>query len=868
MRNMEKWTRPAAWILAAMALLLTGWLGAAGDPARGVLMAAEGPAPSDPLEIVSLSLDQEERTARLDIGTDGTLVWTTYRDANDDLVVELPNSAPAAGVTDLFRSEGIVESVVVETESGLTRLVVSTRVEAEHSVSAEGSRLQLDLYPAGEARASTPPSDDEPLEPVPAPETAQVAAKQPAEEPVELPVEPPAEEAAAAVEAWNEPEPVEPEPEIAATAEAAEPAQIPEQIDVHSPAGVAATQLHDVTIDSAAGKTTVEVHGDGEFFYSTFRLDDPARFVVDLIGVANLAPTSAYDGSGTPVERVRVAQFKAQPDMVSRVVIDLSEATAPELTVLPDSLLLTFNGIGAPPAPPEPVATEPVATESVATEPVAEDEAPEMLDEPVVPAPVDVAALQEEDEEPMMEEEELMVEPMPVPAPPPAPMPTPRPAAPPTSALAGESITLADQPEQAVEGFGSRELGGGDKVYYGEPMTLSLKDADIKDLLRSFAQLSGLNIIVQPGVSGTVTVEFVDVPWDQALEQILKINQLGYEIEGNVMRVAPISVLREEAEEEQRLRSAQAQAVPLTTILKRVSYAEARDVERVLRTGSNSVLSDRGTVIVDERTNTLIITELPQFINTVVAVIESLDIPEPQVMIEARIIETTKTFTRTLGIAWGFDAISSAATGNTTGLVFPNNGAVEGAVDLANPGSGTLGITLGNVLNTFNLDIALQAAESEGLINILSAPKITTLNNETASIQSGLQIPIQTVANNTVSVQFVNATLRLQVTPHVTAEGTVLMAIDIQKREPLLGLAPQGSTNAPISTKDARTNVIVRDGGTTVIGGIYEVTTDEGEDKVPGLSRVPILKHLFKNSSQREENEELLIFITPRVVRL
>jgi type IV pilus assembly protein PilQ len=855
---MEKWTRPAAWILAAMALLLTGWIGAAVDPARGVLMAAEGPAPGDPLEIVSLSLEQEERTARLDIGTDGTLVWTTYRDANDDLVVELPNSAPAAGVTDLFRSEGIVESVVVETEGGQTRLVVSTRVDAEHSVSAEGSRLQLDLYPAGEARASAP-SGGEPLEPVPAPEAAQVTAEQPAEQPAQVPVEllvePPAEEAAAAaVEAWNDPEPVEPEPEIAVDAGASEP----EQIEVHSPAGVAATQLHDVTIDSAAGKTTIEVHGDGEFFYSTFRLDDPARFVVDLIGVANLAPTSAYDGSGTPVERVRVAQFKAQPDMVSRVVIDLSEATAPELTVLPDSLLLTFNGIGAPPAPPEPVATEPRA----------EDEAPAMLDEPVVPEPVQVAALQEEGDEPMMEEEELMVEPMPSPAPPPAPMPTPRPAAPATSSLGGESITLADQPEQAVQGFGSREMGGGDKVYYGEPMTLSLKDADIKDLLRSFAQLSGLNIIIQPGVSGTVTVEFVDVPWDQALEQILKINQLGYEIEGNVMRVAPISVLREEAEEEQRLRSAQAQAVPLTTILKRVSYASARDVERVLRTGSNSVLSDRGTVIVDERTNTLIITELPQFINTVVAVIESLDIPEPQVMIEARIIETTKTFTRTLGIAWGFDAISSAATGNTTGLVFPNNGAVEGAVDLANPGSGTLGITLGNVLNTFNLDIALQAAESEGLINILSAPKITTLNNETASIQSGLQIPIQTVANNTVSVQFVNATLRLQVTPHVTAEGTVLMAIDIQKREPLLGLAPQGSTNAPISTKDARTNVIVRDGGTTVIGGIYEVTTDEGEDKVPGLSRVPILKHLFKNSSQREENEELLIFITPRVVRL
>ena len=175
---------------------------------------------------------------------------------------------------------------------------------------------------------------------------------------------------------------------------------------------------------------------------------------------------------------------------------------------------------------------------------------------------------------------------------------------------------------------------------------------------------------------------------------------------------------------------------------------------------------------------------------------------------------------------------------------------------------------MGNVLNTFRLDMVLQAAETEGLINILSAPRITTLNNERATIQSGLQIPIQTIANNTVSVQFVNATLRLDVTPHVTAEGTVLMDINIQKREPQLAFAVVGATNAPISTKDARTRVIVRDGGTAVIGGIYEVSSDRGEDRVPGLANIPILKHLFKNKRRNEENEELLIFITPRVVKL
>ena len=280
-------------------------------------------------------------------------------------------------------------------------------------------------------------------------------------------------------------------------------------------------------------------------------------------------------------------------------------------------------------------------------------------------------------------------------------------------------------------------------------------------------------------------------------------------------------------------------------------------------------MSQRGSVVVDSRTNTLIIKELPTFMDAIITVIETLDTPEPQVMIEARIIETTKRFSSTLGIAWGFNGIADPAYGNTTGLVFPNNIATTGGVNLATGGAtGFLDISLGNVLNSFTLDAALQAAESDGLINILSAPRITTLNNQQASIQSGLQIPIQTVANNTVSVQFVNATLRLDVTPHVTAEGTVLMDINIQKREPQLAFAVVGATNAPISTKDARTRVIVRDGGTTVIGGIYKVSTDRGEDRVPGLANVPILKHLFKNKRRSEENEELLIFITPRVVKL
>jgi type IV pilus assembly protein PilQ len=609
----------------------------------------------------------------------------------------------------------------------------------------------------------------------------------------------------------------------------------------------------------------VWVLGDGEFYYSTFTLDDPDRFVVDLSGVVKTAPLSTVPVGTAEVERVRVAQFKPQPDLVSRVVIDLKQEMAPQIEPGVDGLKLTFRSrmSGLPAAMPATQAPLAYETEEV-SEPMAEPTEPRA--EPLV------AGLSPAEETPSR------MEPMPAAGPiaPPAQRVEAAPVMPPTQrpesqeTLFGAQSAPTGSPVAGSETFASKSVGGGQPVWQGEPIEMHLKDADIKDVLRSFAQISGLNIVVQPGVSGTVTVELINVPWDQALHTVLKTNGLDYQLEGNIMRIAPVSVLRAEAEEQQRLVAAQALSIPLSTIIRRVSYATAADIASVLRAGGGaSVMSARGTVVVDARTNTLIIKELPSVMSTVISVIENLDIPEPQVTIEARIIETTKRFTRTLGVQWGFEGLADAEHGNTTGLQFPNNGSAVGGVDLlTGAANGFLDISLGNVLNTFRLDAALQAAENEGLINILSAPKITTLNNERASIQSGLQIPIQTIANNTVSVQFINATLRLDVVPHVTAAGTVLMDIDIQKREPQIAFAVQGANNAPIATKDARTRVIVRDGGTAVIGGIYEVSSDQGEDRVPGLSNVPVLKHLFKNRRRIDENEELLIFITPRVVKL
>ena len=860
--EMNKWGKRRSWaaIGGAALALLVGACSASSPPETSnessVRVGVETPivetTASPAVEIYSLDLREAAPGAQLEVDTSGSLVWTTYRDGDDHLVVELPNSLPAVGVNDLFVDDGLVESVMISTEDTderpLTRLVVRTRAEAEHSVEADGTRLLVGITPVDDEWRI---ADTEELEgDTPAGEEVVVA-----EETIPI-----AEDAAVAA---------------AVAPASADPVTTPGPM----PDGVPASQLQNVEVSIADQQTMVKVLGDGEFYYSTFTLQAPERFVIDLIGVVNTAPLSSISADGGLVDRVRVAQFKPQPELVSRVVVDLNSPAAAQVERVPDGLVLTFEAAdsttlvqdvstGWATREEEPIAeVEPTWGETFESDSEgmgsAENDA---VGAHGLPAVAVTAQIQQDEvgagttDQPVVADEVPSF----------APVDTGEEQAGPTDLFAadvggGPSTRSSETgPGTVFEEQAVGETGG--RTYHGEPMTMSLKDADIKDVLRSFAQISGLNVVVQPGVRGSVTVELTNVPWDQALEQILKINGLGYELEGNIMRIAPINTLRTEAEAKRQLAAAQALSIPLSTIIKRVSYAPAGSMAGLLQ---RSVMSQRGAVIVDARTNTLIIKELPAYMKTVIAIIETLDTPEPQVQIESRIIETTKNFSRTLGIEWGFLGVADTEHGNTTGLMFPNSGSVDGSVNLLTGGAnGLLDITMGNVLDTFTLDITLQAAEDEGLVNILSAPRVTTLNNQQASIQSGLQIPIQTVANNTVSVQFVNATLRLDVTPHVTAEGTVLMDINIQKREPQLAFAVVGATNAPISTKDARTRVIVRDGGTTVIGGIYKVSTDRGEDRVPGLANVPILKHLFKNKRRSEENEELLIFITPRVVKL
>lgn len=864
--------RQTVALLAAAAFACSAGPRPAAPPAAAAADATAAPAAgaSAPTVVRSLAARPAGDGVAVEVTADDPLVWTSFRDADGRLIVELANSVPSAAVSGLAAT-GLLSGVTVEREQRsnrpLTRLVIATSQEVEHSVAGAGDGLAIQLTPLASgstlALSYEPLPDDGAEEAETAMTEPETAAPSAADEVEELAAgDELAEDEVTAAETERLADLLEaPAAEPAAFEPAAAPATSAGTADrpfvAPPPTGPPASQLVAVDARPTDAGTVIHVRGDGQFSYSTFALANPHRFVIDLDGVENRSDRASVTVGRGSLERVRVAQFRSQPEPVARVVFDLASPTVPRIERTAQDLVVSFNGVhpaAAPPAAPAAAAPRPMPAaaralppqEPVVREPLEDDQPP--------PAP------------PVPEPDEVPIRTFREPAePPPAREAPPRPPGPASDLVLTSPGGLEIETPTAAEAFAARPLDGGERLYVGERYSFSLRDADLVETLRSFASLSGLNMVIQPGVTGTVTMELTDVPWDQAFEQVLKINGLSYEVEGNIMRIAPIETLQAEARARQELERAQALSIPLRTVMRRLSYASASQIEQLLRRG---ILSQRGSVIVDPRTNTLIIRELPNFLDTVIAVIENIDIPEPLVMIEARIVETRKNFTRTLGIEWSFDGISAPEFGNTTGLQFPNQGTVGGGVNLLTGGDNAfIDLTLGNVLNTFNLDIALQAAENEGLVNILSAPKVQALNNQQASIQSGFQIPIQTVANNTVSVQFVNATLKLDVRPQVTAEGTVLMDINIQKRNPEFGLAVAGAPNAPISTKEAQTRVLVRDGGTTVIGGIYEVSTNTGEDRVPGLANIPLIGHLFKNRRREDQNNELLIFITPRVIR-
>ncbi len=430
----------------------------------------------------------------------------------------------------------------------------------------------------------------------------------------------------------------------------------------------------------------------------------------------------------------------------------------------------------------------------------------------------------------------------------------------------------------AVDTTQSMTRSGGNKAFSGHPVSLDFQGADLRAVLRTFAEISGLNIVIDPSVQGSVDVALRDVPWDQALDIILRANKLGYFVDGTIVRVAPLTVLAEEEKQRRKLGEEQALSGEIKVLTHTLSYAKAEEIKPLLE---KSALSQRGTVQFDPRTNTLIISDLSASLATASNLIKELDTPQPQVEIEARIIQTTSDFARTIGVQWGINGRANALLGNTTPLAFPNNGALDGrvgpeqgplgakvptAVNLGTTAAtSALGLALGSVNGSFGIDVALSALEKAGKGKLLSSPRVSTQNNVEAEITQGVQIPIQTVANNTVTVTFKDAALTLKVTPQITSANTVIMKISLENASPDYSRSVNGIP--PIDTQRALTQVLVNDGATTVIGGIYVSQEQTTNDRTPGLYRLPILGWLFKRDGITDSKRELLIFLTPRIVR-
>lgn len=797
---------------------------------------------------------------RLVLRTNGSPAYTSYSPQPDVYVVDLPRVAKANGVSVPTNLPEWVASVsideAIELGRALTRVTLRFSEPVTPDASTDGQSVVIALNrPAGAENAATVvaeiPETDRPDEPVAvAVETLDVA---PVEE----------EPAPARVAVASAPAP-------AVTAPVVVPAE-PRRV------GHPARNLQRVETTGSGLDLRVVLHADGDLEWDTMVLKNPHRLVIDLPGVTNRVKTDRIDLDGPIVNAVRVAQFASNPDPITRVVIDMEEIIGHGARADGETLSIAFgNDLSATPVIPAATTPAPVQMASVSKPaPVTPAEREEVF----APAPErrewtqteQVFSAQETAPPPRTDvgSERLTQTEAPVTSSVRATVPQSTAIAPgpenvfldaePTT---NQAISIGAPPSGAVTG---QVMTSGERIYTGEPIDLTLTDADIKDVLRTFAQLTGLNIAIDPQVSGTVTVEFTDVPWDQALELILRQNGLGFDIEGNVMRVGTIERLAAEQAQLRRLAEDQQLNVPLQTVVKDLSYAEAGEIVGLLTT----MASRRGQLQFDPRTNQVIITEIPEYLTTMLNLIETLDIATPQVVIEARVVETTKTFARRLGINWGFDGIIDPALGTGTGLVFPNRGTIGvGPFDLGVAGSEVLSLTLSNVLGTFDLDLTLTAAENDGLVRIVSAPKILAQDNNPAEIQSGIQLPIQTRVNQTTTVTYVDATLRLSVTPRITAEDTIIMEVTIQKTEPLEGINVAGGQNAPLSTRRATTTLMVRDGGTAVIGGIYQATDNDQENRIPFLGDLPVVGALFRNSSISERHDELLIFITPRIVRM
>ena len=456
------------------------------------------------------------------------------------------------------------------------------------------------------------------------------------------------------------------------------------------------------------------------------------------------------------------------------------------------------------------------------------------------------------------------------------------------------SIHDEDPPVETTSGGAAGFVGASSNVlaqqrYTGRRIDIDLKDADIHNVLRLLADTGHVNVVTADDVSGTITIRMRNVPWDQVLDVVLQAKGLGMVRQGNLVRVAPLSQLQKERELKLAAQKQEYELTPLETRLIPISYAQAED----LQGRAKELLSPRGSLAVDERTNVLIARDISSNLNYIEELVRSLDTQTAQVLIEARVVEATSSYNRDIGIQWGGDVTFGPATANPTGVAFPSsltaaggnydnntptagvspftrtvatpNFAVNLPAAVGTGAGGAIGMSFGSIDNALNLSVRLSAAESAGLVRIVSAPRVMVLDNKEARINQGTLIPYAQVSALGVQTTFQEAKLQLLVKPHVTADGSVSMHVKVNRDEPNFNqTAPNGAPT--ILKREAETELLVMDGHTAVIGGIYTRNTGRNLSQVPFFGDIPVLGILFQHRSASDARNELIIFLTPRIV--
>jgi type IV pilus assembly protein PilQ len=645
--------------------------------------------------------------------------------------------------------------------------------------------------------------------------------------------------------------------------------------------------IHQVNLTQSNGQTEVNVVGSGPLTYHAIRLQNPERLVLDFAGSQLRTPVKQIASNLEPVREIRLAQFTRQ---VSRVVIDLRQPARYDISASGSAVKVSFASI-APGNGAIKSAPAEASSNLETTKLGAPKAAP--IETPAIPAPAAVlpAAL--------VQSSSALAAPVTASGQPREASSTVQGGSQ-ASSLAASAATTSSPVESAPAANGTGSVmapsAGAPAAstnapqaaapaistrYSGEPISVNLKDVDLRDFFRLIHEISGLNVVVDPSVKGNLTIVLDDVPWDQALDIVLRNNDLEKQLDGNVLRVATKETVKKEAEENRDLARAQAEAADVVTTTRVLSYAKASDMVTTLK----KFLSSRGDILADPRSNTLIIRDVPSTFPVMDNLLRQLDRKSQQVEIEARVVAANRSFSREIGTQLAFALGSGNSTFGGTSSVGTSPVTHYGVVPPlfvgtagTNPPSGAmpLNTNLGVATPTsgfsyifqsanFALDFMITAAEDRGVGKLLSKPKITTQNNQKATVKQGTKIPVQTIINNTVSVQFVDAVLELDVTPQITAEGTVHLDVTVENDQ-IDQSIPRVEGIPAIDTQSAETSVTINDGQTIVVGGIIVSSQRTDIQQVPVFGSLPLVGNLFKHTTVNSTSQELLFFLTPRIL--